>query len=157
IEGFTRDGVHRWRAIPYAKPPVGPLRLRAPEPADPWPGVRHCHGFGNCAPQERKYTLIGLGKYQPMGEDCLTLNVVAPEHTPDSPMPVLVFIHGGGYVLGCSATPIYDGAALARRGCGYVSVNYRLGALCCMALSSLSTRRHPIDSNLFLRDLVLAL
>lgn len=157
IEGFTRDGVHRWRAIPYAKPPVGPLRLRAPEPADPWPGVRHCHGFGNCAPQERKYTLIGLGKYQPMGEDCLTLNVVAPEHPPDSPMPVLVFIHGGGYLLGSSATPIYDGAALARRGCVYVSVNYRLGALGCMDLSSLSTRRHPIDSNLFLRDLVLAL
>lgn len=157
IEGFARDGVHRWRSIPYAQPPVGRLRLRAPRPAEPWSGVRHCHGFGNCAPQQRKYTLVGLGKYQPMGEDCLTLNVVAPEQPPAGPLPVLVFIHGGGYLLGSSATPIYDGAALARRGCVYVSVNYRLGALGCMDLSSLSTRQHPIDGNLFVRDLVMAL
>ena len=66
----------------------------------------------------------------------------------------MVFIHGGGYILGSSATPIYDGAALARRGCVYVSVNYRLGALGCLDLSSLSTAEHPIDDNLFLRDLV---
>ena len=157
IEGFTRDGVHRWRSIPYARPPVGPLRYRAPRPPEPWPGVRYCHGFGYCAPQQRKYTLVGLGKYQPMSEDCLTLNVVAPETPQDDPLPVMVFIHGGGYILGSSATPIYDGAALARRGCVYVSVNYRLGALGCMDLSALSTPEHPIDSNLYLRDLVMAL
>ncbi len=69
----------------------------------------------------------------------------------------MFFIHGGGYILGSSATPIYDGAALARRGCVYVSVNYRLGALGCLDLSSLSTPEHPIDDNLFLRDLVMAL
>ena len=69
----------------------------------------------------------------------------------------MVFIHGGGYILGSSATPIYDGASLARRGCVYVSVNYRLGALGCMDLSSLSTPDNPIDGNLFLRDLVMAL
>jgi para-nitrobenzyl esterase len=101
--------------------------------------------------------LLGVGKYQPVGEDCLTLNVVAPESPPDGPLPVMVFIHGGGYILGSSATPIFDGAALARRGCVYVSVNYRLGALGCMDLSSLSTSEHPIDDNLFLRDLVMAL
>ena len=157
IEGFTADGVHRWRSVPYARPPVGPLRLRAPQPVQPWPGVRYCHGFTYCAPQDRKYTLLGLGKFQPMSEDCLTLNVVAPESPPDGPLPVMVFIHGSGYLLGSSATPIYDGAALARRGCVYVSVNYRLGALGCMDLSALSTPEHPIDDNLFLRDLVLAL
>ena len=69
----------------------------------------------------------------------------------------MVFVHGGGYILGSSATPIYDGAALARRGCVFVSVNYRLGALGCLDLSSLSTDEHPIDDNLFLRDLVMAL
>lgn len=83
VEGFTRDGVHRWRSIPYARPPVGDLRFRAPQPAQPWSGVRHCHGFANCAPQQRRYTLLGLsglgGRYQPMSEDCLTLNVVTPE------------------------------------------------------------------------------
>ncbi|MCV7381208.1 carboxylesterase [Mycobacterium alsense] len=157
VEGFTRDGVHRWRSIPYARPPVGRLRLRAPRPAPPWSGVRHCHGFGNCAPQQRRYTMLGLGRYQPTSEDCLTLNVVAPEAASDAPLPVMVFIHGGGYILGSSATPLYDGAALARRGCVYVSVNYRLGALGCLDLSSLSTPEVPIDSNLYLRDLVLAL
>jgi para-nitrobenzyl esterase len=157
IEGFTRDGVHRWRSIPFARPPVGRLRYRAPQPVQPWPGVRYCHGFTYCAPQERKYTLLGVGKYQPTSEDCLTLNVVAPETPSDDPLPVMVFIHGGGYILGSSATPIYDGAALARRGCVYVSVNYRLGALGCMDLSSLSTPENPIDDNLFLRDIVMAL
>lgn len=157
IEGFTADGVHRWRSVPYARPPVGPLRLRAPQPVQPWPGVRYCHGFTYCAPQDRKYTLLGLGKFQPMSEDCLTLNVVAPESAGDEPLPVMFFIHGGGYILGSSATPIYDGASLARRGCVYVSVNYRLGALGCMDLSALSTPEHPIDDNLFLRDLVMAL
>lgn len=157
IEGFTRDGVHRWRSIPFAHPPVGKRRFRAPEPVQPWPGVRYCHGFTYCAPQQRKYTMLGVGKYQPMSEDCLTLNVVAPEEPSDGPLPVMVFIHGGGYILGSSATPLYDGAALARRGCVYVSVNYRLGALGCMDLSSLSTPEHPIDDNLFLRDIVMAL
>ena len=157
VEGFTRDGVHRWRSIPFAQPPVGQLRFQAPRPVQPWPGVRYCHGFANCAPQQRMYTALGVGKYQPMGEDCLTLNVTTPKRRRDEPMPVMVFIHGGGYILGSSATPIYDGAALARKGCVYVSVNYRLGALGCLDLSSLSTRDVTIEDNLFLRDLVMAL
>ena len=157
VEGFTRDGVHRWRSIPFAQPSVGPLRFRAPLPVQPWPGVRYCHGFANCAPQQRMYTALGVGKYQSMGEDCLTLNVTTPKRRREEPMPVMVFIHGGGYILGSSATPIYDGAALARKGCVYVSVNYRLGALGCLDLSSLSNRDVTIEDNLFLRDLVLAL
>ncbi|TDK87063.1 carboxylesterase/lipase family protein [Mycobacterium paragordonae] len=157
VEGFTRDGVNRWRSIPYARPPVGPLRYRAPQPVQPWSGVRHCHGFANCAPQQRRYTMLGVGRYQPMSEDCLTLNVVTPEAGALEPLPVMVFIHGGGYILGSSATPLYDGAALARRGCVYVSVNYRLGALGCLDLSALSTQDVTIDGNLYLRDLVMAL
>jgi len=161
VEGFTRHGVNRWRSIPYARPPVGGQRFRAPRPPQPWRGVRYCHSFANCAPQQRAYTLTGLGRYQPMAEDCLTLNVVTPQwagEAPDrEPLPVMVFIHGGGYIMGSSATPIYDGAALARRGCVYVSVNYRLGALGCLDLSSLSTPDIPIENNLFLRDLVMAL
>ncbi len=157
VEGFTRDGVNRWRSIPYARPPVGRLRLRAPQPVQPWPGVRYCHGFGYCAPQQRMYTILAPGKYQPMSEDCLTLNVVTPKRPRDEPLPVMVFIHGGGYFMGSSATPIYDGAALARQGCVYVSVNYRLGALGCLDLSSLSNKDVTFDDNLFLRDLVMAL
>lgn len=161
VEGFTRDGVNRWRSIPYAAPPVGPLRFRAPQPVTPWTGVRSAHGYRNCAPQQKRYTMTGVGKYQPMSEDCLTLNVVSPRWdgpAPEGePLPVMFFIHGGGYILGSSATPLYDGAALARRGCVYVSVNYRLGALGCVDFSSLATPETPIESNLFLRDIVAAL
>lgn len=78
-------------------------------PAEPWRGVRYCHGFANCAPQQRKYTLTGIGRYQTMGEDCLTLNVVAPEAASDEPLPVMVFVHGGAYILGSSATPSTTG------------------------------------------------
>jgi para-nitrobenzyl esterase len=161
VEGFTRDGVNRWRSIPYATPPVGPLRFRAPQPVTPWQGVKGCHRYTDCAPQHRAYTMTGVGRYQPMSENCLTLNVVTPRWAgpaPDGePLPVMFFIHGGGYIMGSSATPLYDGAALARRGCVYVSVNYRLGALGCLDLSSLSTHDTPIEGNLFLRDIVEAL
>jgi para-nitrobenzyl esterase len=157
VEGFARDGVLRWRSIPYARAPVGALRLRAPQPPLPWRGVRYCHEFAFCAPQHRRYTIVGVNRYQPMSEDCLTVNVVAPAAAHDEPLPVMFFIHGGGYMLGSSATPLYDGAALARRGCVYVSANYRLGALGCLDLSSLSTSERPIEGNLFLRDLVAAL
>ncbi|WP_264003270.1 carboxylesterase family protein, partial [Mycolicibacterium sphagni] len=157
VEGFTRDGVHRWRAIPYAEPPVGALRYRAPRPARPWRGVRARGGVSGTATPSPTAHRSSAGTYQPMSEDCLTLNVVAPERPAEGPLPVMVFLHGGAYTLGSSATPIYDGAALARKGCVYVSVNYRLGALGCLDLSALSTDEYPIDSNLFLRDLVLAL
>lgn len=161
VEGFARDGVNRWRSIPYAQPPIGPLRFRAPQPPQPWSGVRPCFSYANCAPQQRRYTMIAPGKYQPMSEDCLTLNVVTPRWSGPAPahdpLPVMFFIHGGGYILGSSATPLYDGAALARRGCVYVSVNYRLGALGCMDFSSLSTPDRPLEDNLFLRDIVAAL
>ena len=156
VEGFTEGDVSRWLAIPYARPPRGALRLRAPEPAIPWRGVRHCHEFVFCAPQQRRYTIVGLNKYQSMSEDCLTLNVVAPGGA-QGRLPVLVFIHGGGYLFGSSATPVYGGANLARRGCVYVSINYRVGALGCLDLSSLATPDHPIEGNLFLRDIILAL
>ena len=79
VEGFALDGVNRWRSIPYARPPVGPLRFRAPQPAQAWSGVLPCHSFGSCAPQQRRYTMISGGKYQPTSEDCLTLNVVTPK------------------------------------------------------------------------------
>src|SRR6202035_4839954 len=98
----------------------------------------------------RMYTILAPDNYQPMSENCLTLNVVTPKRPADRPLPVMVFIHGGGYFMGSSATPIYDGAALARHGCVYVSVNYRLGALGCLDLSSLSNEDVTIESNLFL-------
>ena len=157
VQGFVRDGMARWRSIPYARPPMGPLRFRAPQLPLPWRGVRYCEEFAYCAPQDPRYTLVGRGGRQPMSEDCLTLNVVSTIEPHDEPLPVMFFIHGGGYMFGSSATSVYDGAAIARRGAVYVSANYRLGALGCLDLSSLSTPEHPLEANLFLRDLVAAL
>lgn len=157
VQGFVRDGVARWRSIPYARPPMGPLRFRAPQPPLPWRGIRYCEEFAYCAPQDPRYTYVGRSGRQPMSEDCLTLNVVASTQAQDGPLPVMFFVHGGGYMFGSSATSVYDGAAIARRGAVYVSANYRLGALGCLDLSSLSTAEHPLEANLFLRDLVMAL
>ncbi len=78
VRGRTGRGVHTWRGIRYAAPPVGPRRLRAPEPPEPWEGVQDAVEFGPVPPQERIGEFIGAGKHTPMDEDCLTLNVVAP-------------------------------------------------------------------------------
>ncbi|MGB8388011.1 carboxylesterase/lipase family protein [Mycobacterium sp.] len=155
VEGFSDNGVARWRSIPYARPPVGSLRLRAPEPPVPWSGVRRCRDFAFAAPQHKPYTRVGPVKFQPTSEDCLTLNIVSPSTVSDEPLPVMFFVHGGGYMLGSST--LYNGGRLACRGCVFVSVNYRLGVFGGIDLSSLSTPDRPIDGNLALRDLVQAL
>ena len=82
VQGFVRGGMARWRAIPYARPPLGPLRFRAPQPPLPWRGLRYCEEFAYCAPQDPRYTFVGRTGRQPMSEDCLTLNVVAPAELP---------------------------------------------------------------------------
>ncbi|OHT81096.1 carboxylesterase [Mycobacteroides chelonae] len=152
VEGFVRRGMRRFRGIPYAEPPVGPLRLKAPRPVQPWEGVRRCTRFGAVPYQPKVFT-----PQKRRSENCLTLNVVTPEELPDGPLPVMFYIYGGGYFLGASASPPYEGSILARRGCVYVSANYRVGALGAFDLSSLSDAEHVIESNVYLRDLVLAL
>ncbi len=157
VEGFRDTGVHRFRAIPYAEPPVGALRLRSPAPAQPWAGVLPCDSWKSASPQKRIYVPLSINRFQAVSEDCLTVNVTVPDETFGEALPVMFYIHGGAYVLGSSALALYDGADLARRGCVFVSVNYRVGAYGAIDLSSLSDDRHTIDSNLYLRDLVLAL
>ncbi|MGJ0118010.1 carboxylesterase/lipase family protein [Williamsia sp. MIQD14] len=155
VEGVDHNGLHSWRGIPYAAPPMGDRRFRAPEPATAWSGVRLAHSFRNAAPQARRYTTIGINKYQPVSEDCLTLNVLAPA-TRSGPLPVMVFIHGGAYILGSSLT--YRGDSLVRAGgVVYVSINYRLGTLGYLDLSGFSSEERRYDSNLGLRDQLAAL
>ena len=163
IEGKPVGNLTTWRGIPYAAPPVGPLRFRAPQPTQPWQGVRDATEWGNASVQHKRGTMLAVGKYQPSSEDCLTLNVLAPSTPSTTPRPVMVFIHGGAYTLGTSATPLYGGGSLVRRslqdgdGIIYVSVNYRLGALGYLDMSRFSTPERPFDSNLGLRDQVAAL
>lgn len=158
VRGRREGSVLRWRSIPYAAPPVGQFRWRAPQAVVSWRNVRDATRFRNASCQPPWGAGIGLGKFQPLSEDCLTLNVVAPANPSARPRPVLVFIHGGGYLMGTSALDLYSGVRLVDHGdVVFVSMNYRLGPLGYLDLSAFSTPDRPIESNLGLRDQVAAL
>ncbi|MEU4344497.1 carboxylesterase/lipase family protein [Nocardia sp. NPDC023852] len=158
LRGRRGRRVSRWRSIPYATPPVGDLRFRAPQPVEPWSGVRQATEFTFAAMQHRSGSRIGPRTYQPTSEDALTLNVTAPATPAATPRPVLVFIHGGGYLTGTSALTLYSGARLAVRGdVVVVSLNYRLGAFGYVDFGEFGTPEHPFDANLGLRDQIAAL
>jgi para-nitrobenzyl esterase len=127
LAGHVSEGVARWLNIPYAAPPVGELRWRPPQPAAGWTGVRDATVRGPICMQPPANGDNGVGPL-PMSEDCLQLNVFAPTDA-TGPAPVMVWIHGGGYVNGSATADLYDGAALARQGVVVVTVNYRLGRL----------------------------
>lgn len=128
VRGAVEGNVAVFRGIPYAAAPVGARRFRAPEPPEPWEGVREALVFGPTAPK-RPYT-PPLDRLLPdpevPGEEWLNLNVWTPS-TGAAGLPVLVWIHGGSLLHGSSAVPVYDGSAFARDGVVLVSVNYRLG------------------------------
>lgn len=132
VRGVVLDGLRAWRGIPYAQPPVGPLRFRPPQPPESWRGSRAAAEFGPVAWQSESVSpLTGEPDALDCREDCLYLNVTAPAAAPPAGgYPVLVWIHGGGYVQGSGPGELVgDGAALARRGLVVVTFNYRLGAL----------------------------
>ena len=138
VAGSEAAGIRSFRGIPYARPPIGRLRFRAPEPPSSWAGVRDATAFGAAAPQAGSMVgaLVGLPATE-TSEDCLTLNLWTPA-CDDARRPVLVWIHGGGFLFGSGSQPLYDGARLARRGdVVVVTLNYRLGALGWLALTGL--------------------
>jgi para-nitrobenzyl esterase len=117
VLGRFEDGLAVFRGIPYAAPPVGPLRFAAPVPPEPWTRVRDAVEFGSTAPQAA----------DPATSDgWLTINVWTPDQHAQG-LPVMVWIHGGGYVLGSASKSVYNGATLAAAGVVVVSLNYRLG------------------------------
>lgn len=134
-----RNGVRCFKGIPYAAPPVGELRWRAPVAAQPWEGVRQATAFGMNAPQRIVFDDIDPN-LPGMSEDCLYLNVWTPDRLDggDAGLPVMVWIHGGGFAAGHGAEPRYDGARLAARGIIVVTMNYRLGVLGFLAHPGLS-------------------
>jgi para-nitrobenzyl esterase len=122
-----RDGdVVRFLGVPFAAAPVGERRWRPPGPPVAWHGVHDATRFGPACPQPVD---PDAGRPIRTSEDCLFLNVWAPANRPHGPLPVLVWIHGGGWTGGTGADPAFDGAAFARDGVIVVSVNYRLGPL----------------------------
>ncbi|MEV0026166.1 carboxylesterase family protein [Streptomyces atroolivaceus] len=120
----STPGVVVLRGIPYAAPPFGADRFRAPRRAAAWDGTRDCAAFGPVAPQSAQ--LPGSPAWSPGDEDVLSLNIWTPGYDGDA-LPVLVWIHGGAYVFGSSAQPDFDGAVLAGHGLVVVTLNYRLG------------------------------
>jgi para-nitrobenzyl esterase len=135
--------IHIFKGIPYAAPPLGALRWKAPQPVIPWTGTKACTAFGASPMQPSPvpfsmWTSEFLIPKEPISEDCLTLNVWTGAKSDNELRPVLVWIYGGGFVSGGSACPIYDGEAMAKKGIIFISINYRVGIFGFLAHPELS-------------------
>ena len=133
----TSAGIRVFRGIPFAAPPVGDLRWKAPQPAKSWTGVRKAVDFG---PSCMQRAIFGDMEFRASGmsEDCLYLNVWTPAESASSKLPVLVYFFGGGLMAGDGSEPRYDGESLAKKGIVSVTINYRLSAFGFLALPELS-------------------
>jgi carboxylesterase type B len=148
------DKVRVFRGVPYAKPPVGPLRWKPPQPIEPWSGTRMAVEFAPDCPQT-----LDVGSRAPAySEDCLYLNVWTPADAEPGSLPVLVWIYGGSFISGSASEARTDGAKLARRGAVVVALNYRVGLFGYLAHPAL-TKESPqrSSSNYGLLDQVAAL
>ncbi|WP_332855684.1 carboxylesterase/lipase family protein [Duganella sp. S19_KUP01_CR8] len=156
VAGRRQDGVDVYRGIPFALPPVGEWRWRPPQPALAWQGVRDASKF---APACMQHGVSMPGETPPaVSEDCLYLNLWAPPRRAGQRLPVIVWIHGGGYANGSAAMPLYHGDRLARKGVLVVTIAYRLGALGFLAHPALSAESpHRSSGNYGLMDQIAAL
>jgi len=131
VRGQQQPGVVVFRSIPYAGPPVGALRFAAPAPHQPWPGVRDARRAGPTAPFSRPsagpmndYPVFGPGWVK--GDDYLTTSIWTPAVA--GPLrPVMVYLHGGAFVVGTSNVPLFDGTQFAKQGVVLITLNYRMG------------------------------
>lgn len=130
LRGCMDDDLFVFKGIPYAAAPVGALRWRPPQPVTPWHQVRDATAFGASGWQNRTYCqAVGGGDPGEFSEDCLYLNVWTPDVEPSTPLPVMVWLHGGGYTIGAGGLVPYSGKPLASLGAVVVTLNYRLGHL----------------------------
>lgn len=150
VQGVAENDLTVYRGIPFAAPPVGDLRWRAPQPAAQWKGVREAVKF---APDP--YQGDDKGN---VSEDCLYLNVWTPAKSPGERVPVLVWIYGGGFSFGSTSTPVHDGEHLARKGVVLVTLNYRVGPLGFLAHPGLTAESpHQASGNYGLQDQIAGL
>ena len=126
LRGSREAGLAVFRGVPYAEPPVGALRFAAPRPVRGWAGVRAAVSYGPPPPQGGLFGMDELAQ-EAAGDDWLSVNVWSPDPAPGAGLPVLVWIPGGGYVIGTSSLPEFDGGRLAAGGVVVVTLNYRLG------------------------------
>ncbi len=159
LEGVVSpDGkVRTFKGIPYAAPPVGPLRWKAPQPAPPWTGVRRAVDYPPRCMQGHIFNDMVFNDEGP-SEDCLYLNLWMPANPPQAKLPVMVWIHGGGFVAGSSSEPRQDAGNLSKKGVMVVSFNYRLGVFGFFAHPELTKEsEHKASGNYGLLDQVAAL
>src|SRR5213078_2223101 len=156
VRGERHGDVAMWKGIPYAAPAVGALRFRPPRPPEPWRGERDATRFGTVAAQSRdpRITMLsGVTDKVVSGEDCLHLNVFAPVDAAGA--PVMVWIHGGAFIMGSGSTPLFHGHPFADQGIVVVTLNYRLGLPGLLYLGDLAGGRD--EGNCALLDQVAAL
>ena len=156
LKGANASGLSIYKAIPYAAAPLGDLRWRDPQPVKPWKGVRKATAF---APACMQIGVSMPGETPPaVSEDCLYLNIWAPTTSVNERLPVIVWIHGGGYINGSAAMPLYWGDRLAQKGVIVVTIAYRLGPLGFLAHPELTSEsRHHSSGNYGLMDQIAAL
>src|SRR6185295_1263156 len=157
VEGAREGAFNVFKGIPYATPPLGAGRWRAPSPMAPWAGVRRATEFGpGCMQPVWRIKTVYTADLGAMSEDCLTLNIWAPADARNA--PVFFWIHGGSLTTGASKETLYDGARIAQRGIVFVSINYRLGVLGYLAHRQLSAESPlKISGNYGLLDQIEAL
>ena len=150
VPADTNPDVMAFKGVPYAAPPVGDLRWRPPEPVEAWTGVRDASTSGSICVQDG-------GQDLSQSEDCLFLNVWAPHQTSEL-LPVMVWMHGGGYTGGSGSTSLYDGTHFAEKGVVLVTINYRLNVFGFLAHPALSVESpHDASGNYGLMDMVASL
>jgi para-nitrobenzyl esterase len=155
IEGTIENDIHVFRGIPFAAPPVGDLRWKAPQPVKAWNGTLKADKFGASCPQ---MTMIPGTNQLDLSEDCLYLNVWTPAKTASEKLPVMVWIYGGGFARGSASLPLYSGDELAKHGVILVTITYRVGALGFLAHPELTAESpDKVSGNYGLLDQIAAL
>ena len=162
VQGFMEEDIFVFKGIPYAKPPIEDLRWRPPDEVEPWEKPLQAMDRGPaCFQNVELCTAIGGGNPTPpeLSEDCLYLNIWTSQLEKSAQLPVMVWIHGGGYVIGAGALPPYVGTPLAKRGAVVVNINYRLGHLGFFAHPALEAeyRKGEAVNNFALLDQIAAL
>ncbi len=149
IRGTVAEDMLVFKGIPFAAPPVGDLRWKAPQPVVPWEGIRDASKFGPSP-------ISSMGFPRDMSEDCLYLNVWTPATKISDKLPVMVWIYGGGFSMGTSS--FYDGEAIAKTGVVLVTINYRVGkiGLFCHPELSAENQEH-VSGNYGILDQIAAL
>jgi para-nitrobenzyl esterase len=156
VEGVVAHGVAAFKGIPFAAPPVGELRWKAPQPVKPWTATRKADTYGASCMQDPNFAKL-FGAPPAISEDCLYLNVWTPAKSANDKLPVLVWIYGGGFVGGMTSIPGYDGTRLAEKGVVLVSVSYRVGVFGFLAHPELTREGGKTSGNYGLQDQIAGL